>query len=313
MKDLITLAGLRPGMVAALLGPVPAEPLLAGTTVPVVLPESAVPDRLAAAAAVVALGGLPMSMTPIDLLGYASDYAGLAAPLSAFGRVALAGLPSQRTMQGVADHATVPVLNLGTGAERPLHALADLRMLSAEWGGLAGRRVTYIGLAGAAQQSLAQACALTGVDLLVAGPATGRTLREAVAGADAVFLGNWTDRSTPALLAAARHALLARFRLTPELLALTRPGAPVLHEGPCRPGVEVDGRVAKEHRCRLRQQRQALTETLQAAIGTVLQGRSEREPRAAVPAGARHLNGEHPNGAESRTLPYPRYSGDPSV
>jgi ornithine carbamoyltransferase len=310
MKDLITLAGLRPGAVAALLGPVPTEPLLAGTTVPVVLPEAAVPDRLAAAAAVVALGGLPLPMTPIDLLGYANDYAGLAAPLSAFARVALVGLPSQRTMQGVADHATVPVLNLGTGSERPLHALADLRLLSAEWGGLAGRRVTYIGLAGAAQQSLAQACALTGVELSVAGPAAGRTLREAVAGTDAVFLGNWTDRSTPALLASARHALLARYRLTAELLALARPGAPVLHEGPCRPGVEVDGRVAGGHRCRLRQQRQALAETLRAAIGTVLQGRSEREPRAAVPASARPPSGEHLNGTGSRVRPFP---GDPSA
>jgi len=251
MTNLTTLAGLRPAAVTALLGPVPAEPLLAGTTVPVVLPESAVPDRLAAAAAVVALGGLPMPMTPIDLLGYASDYAGLAAPLSAFAPVALVGLPSQRTMQGLADHATVPVLNLGTGTERPLHALADLRLLSAEWGGPAGRRVAYIGLAGAAQQSLAQACALTGVELSVAGPGAGRTPREAVTGADAVFLGLWTDRSTPALLASARHALLARFRLTADLLALARPGAPVLHEGPCRPGVEVDGRLAGRHRCQL--------------------------------------------------------------
>jgi ornithine carbamoyltransferase len=286
----------------------------------VVLPEWAVPDRLAAAAAVVALGGLPMPMTPIDLLGYASDYAGLAAPLSAFARVALAGLPSQRTMQGVADHATVPVLNLGTGTERPLHALADLRLLSAEWGGLAGRRIAYIGLVGAAQQSLAQACALTGVQLSVAGPAAGRTLREAVAGADAVFLGNWTDRSTPALLASARHALLARYRLTPELLGLARPGAPVLHEGPCRSGVEVDGRLAGVHRCRLRQQRQALAETLQAAIGTVLQSRLEHETRAAVPASAGHSNGGHPygghrngghsNGTGSRILPF---RGDPSA
>jgi ornithine carbamoyltransferase len=302
MKDLITLAGLRPDAVAALLGPVPAEPLLVGTTVPVVLPESAVPDRMAAAAAVVALGGLPLLMTPIDLLGYASDYAGLAAPLSAFARVVLAGLPSQRTMAGVAEHVTVPVLSLGTGAERPLHALADLRLLSAELGMLAGRRVAYIGVAGAAQQSLAQTCALVGITLSVAGLATGRTVREAVTGADAIFLGSWTDRSTPALLASARHALMVRSRLTPELLALARPGAPVLHEGPCRPGVEVDGRLAGGHRCRLRQQRQALTETLQVAIGAVLQSRLEREARPKVPATA-----WHPNGAGSRIRPSPEY------
>jgi ornithine carbamoyltransferase len=303
MKDLITLAGLRPAAVTALLGPVPAEPLLAGTTVPVVLPESAVPDRLAAAAAVAALGGLPLLVTPIDLLGYASDYAGLAAPLSAAASVVLAGLPSQRTTEGVADHATVPVLNLGTGSERPLHALADLRLLSAEWGGLAGHRIAYIGLAGAAQQSLAQACTLTGIELSAAGPGTGRTPREVVTGADAVFLGNWTDRSTPALLASARHALLARFRLTAELLGLARPGAPVLHEGPCRPGVEVDGRLAGRHRCRLRQQRQALTETLQAAIGAVLQGLVEREIHPVVPAGIWHANGVGPRTLPSRGHP----------
>lgn len=75
------------------------------------------------------------------------------------------------TVEALSKHASVPVWNGLTDTHHPTQALADLLTLKEEFGELAGRKVVYLGdAANNTCTSLMLACAMAGIDFIMAGP-----------------------------------------------------------------------------------------------------------------------------------------------
>jgi ornithine carbamoyltransferase len=157
---------------------------------------------------------------------------------------------SEDTLAELAEHATVPVINMLSPRHHPCQALADLMTLREAVGTLDGRRIAYVGDGNNVARSLAILGARAGVEVAVASPdghqlenGLGAELsadpRAAAAGADAVYTDVWVSMSDDEVTAGARRAALAPFRIDDDLLDAAAPDAFALHCLPAHPGEEI--------------------------------------------------------------------------
>lgn len=157
---------------------------------------------------------------------------------------------SDELVAELAEHATVPVINMLTAGHHPCQALADLLTLTEAFGTLEGLVLAYVGDGNNVARSLAVLGALAGIEVRVAAPAgyqlepvAGAVLtddpRAAVEGADAVYTDVWVSMNDDPASADARRRDLARYRLDEELLGHAAPRAIVLHCLPAHPGEEI--------------------------------------------------------------------------
>jgi ornithine carbamoyltransferase len=161
---------------------------------------------------------------------------------------------SDELVAELAEHASVPVINMLTALHHPCQALADLMTLREAFGELSGLTLAYVGDGNNVARSLALVGAPAGVQVRVAAPAgyqleplPGVVLtddpREAVAGADAVYTDVWVSMSDDPATTEARRAALAAYRIDDRLLDLAAPRAIALHCLPAHPGDEITAEV----------------------------------------------------------------------
>ena len=148
-------------------------------------------------------------------------------------------------VEELAEHASVPVINMLTQDHHPCQALADLLTLRERFGKLDGLRLAYVGDGNNMARSLLIAGRLAGVEVAVASPAElslpdapGVEPAEAVRGAHALYTDVWVSMGDEAD-AERRRELLAPYRIDAELLAKARDDAIVLHCLPAHPGEEI--------------------------------------------------------------------------
>jgi ornithine carbamoyltransferase len=141
-----------------------------------------------------------------------------------------------------------PVLNMLSGTDHPLQALADLLTIKQLLGRLEGAKVAFIGEGNNVSRSLAEACALAGADFVIASP-EGYGLEgarqftdphEAAEGADIVYTDVWVSMGGED--SAERRAAFEPFQVDEALMALA-PNAHFLHCLPARRGEEVTAPV----------------------------------------------------------------------
>src|SRR6516165_9069985 len=128
----------------------------------------------------------------------------------------------------MAEHATVPVINLLTPGHHPCQALADLVTLREVFGRLAGLKIAYVGDGNNVARSLVALGSRAGAEVRVASPdgyrlepgTDGALLtddpREAVRDADAVYTDVWVSMSDDPASSAERRRTLAPYRLDDE-------------------------------------------------------------------------------------------------
>ncbi len=162
----------------------------------------------------------------------------------------------------MAEHATVPVINMLTPSHHPCQALADLLTLREAFGRLEGLTVAYVGDGNNVARSLIEVGALAGVNVRVAAPDgyqlephEGAVLtddpREAAEGADAVYTDVWVSMSDDPESAQERRRSLAPYQLSDDLLDHAAPGAIALHCLPAHPGEEITEQVLYGDRQRI--------------------------------------------------------------
>jgi ornithine carbamoyltransferase len=173
----------------------------------------------------------------------------------------------------LAEHATVPVINMLSPSDHPCQALADLLTLRQAFGDLDGLRLAYVGDGNNVARSLAVLGTLAGLQVAIASPAElslpadlelPRHARgsvslhtdplEAVAGAHAVYTDVWVSMGDSPDGAARRRELLDGYRLDDALLDHAAPGAVALHCLPAHPGEEITAEVLYGPRQRIFEQ-----------------------------------------------------------
>jgi ornithine carbamoyltransferase len=126
-------------------GPEAPRPLL-GQTVALLFQHPSLRTKASFDVAVHELGAHPLYMGNEEVkMGSRESPADVARVLSRYVQGIVARLRRHADLESFAASATVPVVNALTDAEHPCQALADLLTLDEYSGGLAGRRLVYIG------------------------------------------------------------------------------------------------------------------------------------------------------------------------
>jgi ornithine carbamoyltransferase len=239
---------------------------LDGRTVALLFEKPSTRTRTSFEAGIVELGGYPMVLRAGELqLSRGESIRDTALVFSR--HVAAIGLRtgSEEQLLELAEHATVPVINMLSPRHHPCQALADLMTLRGAFGAIEGRVLAYVGDGNNVARSLALIGPHAGVEVRVAAPAgfqleteAGARLfedpAEAVAGADAVYTDVWVSMSDDEASAEARRTALGPYRLDEALLARAAPHAIALHCLPAHPGEEITEGVLYGDRQRIWEQ-----------------------------------------------------------
>jgi ornithine carbamoyltransferase len=260
---------------------------LEGRTVALVFNRPSSRTRTSFESGVFELGGHPMVLRPDEMqLMRGESIRDTAYILSRHAAAIGLRTGDEAEIDGLAEHATVPVVNMLSPLHHPCQALADLQTMAEALGSLDGRVLTYVGDGNNVARSLAIVGALAGVEVRVAAPPgyqlpEGETPAilfedpaEAAAGADAVYTDVWVSMSDSGDTAAARRQALAPYALDDALLDKAAPDAFALHCLPAHPGEEITDSVLYGPRQRIwdqaenrRHAQKALLEMLVSSAG----------------------------------------------
>lgn len=201
------------------------------------------------------LGLHPVYLQPQELgLGSRESVADVTRTLACYHRVIAARVFDHELLKQMAAINAAPVLNMLSGTDHPLQALADLKTIDELCGRVEGVKIAFVGDGdNNVARSLAEGCALLGAELTIAAPAeyqlkdapsgTRQTEDpiEAVSGADIVYsdvfvsMGQDDQRER-------RLAELAPYQVDAALMARA-PAAHFLHCLPAHRGEEVAAEV----------------------------------------------------------------------
>ena len=198
------------------------------------------------------LGGHPVYIQPAELgIGTRESVVDVTHTLACYHAIIAARVFDHGLLEEMARVDAAPILNMLSGTDHPLQALADLLTIRQLLGRLEGAKVAFIGEGNNVSRSLAEACALVGAEFTIASP-EGYGLgnapdvrqltdaEEAVEGADIVYTDVWVSMGgddTPE-----RRAAFEPFQVDEALMALA-PNARFLHCLPAHRGEEVTAPV----------------------------------------------------------------------
>ena len=237
---------------------------LRGHSVALYFAKPSTRTRVSFAAGAARLGLNPIVLRPDELqLGRGEPIADTARALSAYCDAIVVRTYAQAEIEELAAAASVPVVNALSDEHHPCQALADALTVRERFGGLAGRRLAFVGDGGSnVAHSLLEVGALAGMEVAVASPDghrpaativddalaiaadTGARIEiledpgEAVAGAHAVYTDVWVSMGEDDEREERLRSLRA-YRVDGELLELARPEAIFLHCLPAHRGEEV--------------------------------------------------------------------------
>jgi ornithine carbamoyltransferase len=237
------------------------DQLLAGKTLAMVFEKPSLRTRVSFAVAMTHLGGNGLLLRDEEVgLGVREPVQDVARVLSSMVDGIMARTFAHAKVEGLAKHASVPVINALTDFSHPCQAMADLMTVEEHFGNLKGRTLTFVGDANNVARSLAEACGRMAMRFVLASPAgyefTGededkimaqvpeldfvntRDPEEAVREADVVVTDTWTSMGQEAQKQQ-RIKDFHGYRVDERLMAIAPKHAVVLHCLPAYRGYEI--------------------------------------------------------------------------
>ena len=249
MRHLLSIQDLSPADLKAILAlsELPCLRALAGKGVALYFEKPSARTRNSMEMAAAQLGGHPVYLQPAELgIGRRESVEDVTKTLACYHAILAARVFDHDLLEQMAAVNAAPVLNMLSGTDHPLQALADLLTIKQLLGRLEDTRVAFIGEANNVAKSLAEGCALVGAEFVHASPegygsSTSVTeLTEAVKGVDVVYTDVWV--SMGAEENTERRIAFKHYQVTDALMALS-PDAWFMHCLPARRGEEVTADV----------------------------------------------------------------------
>ena len=224
--------------------------------------------------AVVQLGGHPVTIRPDEVgIGKRESTGDIARTLSCYHGLIGARVFDHATVQELAKHSSVPVINMLSDEAHPLQALADVLTIRQEFGKLDGLTVAYVGDSNNVARSLAIASGMVGMNFRIASPngyefttedrerilKSGMELQQtsdpvdAVKNADVVNTDVWTSMGQEQEISK-RLEDFNGFTVTSEILENAQEKCIFLHCLPAHPGEEVTREVLDSDKSRIWEQ-----------------------------------------------------------
>jgi ornithine carbamoyltransferase len=208
---------------------------------------------------------------------------------------------AQETIEGMAEHASVPVINALSDLEHPCQALADYFTLQERFGDLKNLCLAYVGDGNNVAHSLLLTCACVGSTIRIATPAgygpneqivadareiaagTGAVIElltdphEAVAGADAIYTDAWASMGQEHE-SAERAQIFPPYQLNEALAAEAAPHAVFMHCLPAHRGEEITDEVMDSERSVVFDQAESRLHVQKAILYLLLRKGNDRLP-----------------------------------
>jgi ornithine carbamoyltransferase len=267
-KDLLLISDLAPEDVRHLIETAVGmkqerrSSILEGRTLALLFEKPSLRTRVSFDVAMNQLGGHSLYLSPAEVgLGSRESIPDVARTLSRYVNIISARTFAHATIELLARHSSVPVINALSDREHPCQALADLLTVSEKKARLEGLTLAYVGDGNNVATSLVLACALVGVNVRMASPkgyevadevlAKGRssasggasvllvdTPQAAVEGADVVYTDVWTSMGQE-VEAERRRKDFAGYQVDAALLSLAAEDAILMHPLPAHYGEEI--------------------------------------------------------------------------
>ncbi len=146
-------------------------PYLAGRTLGLIFEKPSLRTRVSFEAAIAQLGGNAIFLRGKDVgLGIRESVADFARVISQYVDVLAVRTFSHLTIEELARHATIPIVNALSDSAHPCQAMADLLTIQEVVGQLDGLKLVFVGDGNNVARSLAVASALLGVQFVLAAP-----------------------------------------------------------------------------------------------------------------------------------------------
>ncbi|HUG36744.1 MAG TPA: ornithine carbamoyltransferase [Candidatus Limnocylindrales bacterium] len=236
---------------------------LAGRTMALIFEKPSLRTRVTFEVGMFQLGGASVYLAAQEIgMGKRETVPDVARNLSRWVDVIAARVFSHRTVEELARHATIPVINALSDFEHPCQALADLFTLWERGRDLTATRIAWVGDGNNVCHSLLRLATLTGTAVVVASPpgfepdpavvaacrARGGTVsltveaREAVEGADVIYTDVWISMGQEGEREQRLEAF-QRYQLNERLMDFAPGNALVMHCLPAHRGEEVTDAV----------------------------------------------------------------------
>ncbi|MDQ7820260.1 MAG: ornithine carbamoyltransferase [Armatimonadota bacterium] len=272
-RDLVSMDDLSPEEVAWILDTAadlkrrrgsPDHPRpLAGKVLAMIFEKPSLRTRVTFEVAMLELGGHAVYLGPQDIqMGVRESVPDVARNLSRWVHGIMARTFSHRTVEVLAEHAAVPVINGLSDREHPCQTLGDLLTIRERFGRLDGLRVAWVGDGNNVCHSLLLGAAKVGLSVTVATPPayapdpaivsrarqiatrTGARLevgtdpQAAVRGADVIYTDVWVSMGQEDQRAG-KLAAFAGYQVNAALVALAASHGVVMHCLPAHRGEEI--------------------------------------------------------------------------
>jgi ornithine carbamoyltransferase len=268
-RDLLSVADLSAAEVEKVIaralkikrGPTPQS--LSGKILVLLFEKPSLRTRVSFEVAIHQLGGYCLYLSPDEVgLGKREPASDVARVLSRYVHGIIARTFAHQTLQALASHSTVPVINALSDLEHPCEALGDILTIREKKGKLKGLTLAFIGDGNNVANSLLLAAAITGINFRIASPPgyalkdeilhTARGLashsgsqilltdkpEQAVKDADVVYTDVWTSMGQE-VESAIRRKAFAQYQVDTRLLSLAKKDVIFMHPLPAHHGEEV--------------------------------------------------------------------------
>ena len=236
---------------------------LAGKTIALLFEKPSLRTRVSFEVGIRRMGGHCVYLSNQDVgLGVREPESDVARVLDRWVDGIVARVNSHRSLELLAEHADIPIVNALSDLEHPCQAVGDLLTIHEHKGRLSALRVAFVGDGNNVAASLALACASVGASYVIACPdgyeipqetvaeaerraaASGSTLErvaapeDAAKDADVVYTDVWTSMGQESE-SAQRLRAFAGYQVNEALMGLARPDAVFMHDMPAHRGEEV--------------------------------------------------------------------------
>jgi ornithine carbamoyltransferase len=240
---------------------------LSGKVLALLFEKPSLRTRVSLEVAMNQLGGKAIYLSPAEVgLGKRESVKDVACVLSRFADIIAARTFSHKTVEELAEYATVPVINVLSDFEHPCQALADVFTLYEKKSEINDLTVAYIGDGNNVANSLMLVSAICGINFRIASP-KGYKVEEAILqlaqtyaaesraevlclddpktavnGADAVYTDTWISMGQEEE-AERKRKVFKGYQVNSELMSLAKKDAIFMHCLPAHRGEEVTDEV----------------------------------------------------------------------
>ncbi|MFC3041167.1 ornithine carbamoyltransferase [Virgibacillus xinjiangensis] len=240
---------------------------LEGKTLGMIFEKSSTRTRVSFEAGIYQLGGIGLFLSSNDLqIGRGEPIPDTAKVLSGYLDGIMIRTFSQELVEELAANASIPVINGLTDTYHPCQVMADLQTIQEVKGGLAGRKLSYIGDGNNMAHSLMLGAAIMGMDISIGAPegyqpdpgitdkakqlasvAGGKVEvtadpKKAVAEADAIYTDVWASMGQEEEQSIREQAFQG-FQVNSSLCSQAKDDAIIMHCLPAHRGEEITAEV----------------------------------------------------------------------